>query len=129
MTVVMLRPSRPASRGLRSGGLRSGGLRLAPVQAAMALVFAMIALAVVLQAQRVTGQEVIEDLMVQTDQANRDTAELRAQVAEAESPAEVLVAARSMGMVQPAAVVAVPATGVTEELVPGSANADDGSVG
>lgn len=96
----------------------------------MALVFAMIALAVVLQAQRVTGQEVIEDLMVRTGDATRDTAELRARVAEAESPAEVLAAARSMGMVQPAAVVAVPAT-TADGHVPsaGSPSSDDSALG
>lgn len=91
----------------------------------MATVFVMVALAVTLQAQRVTGQDAIEGLLAETTETGRQGAELRAQVAEAESPAEVLTAAESMGMVQPAAVVAVPAAGGNE----GPARRADGSVG
>lgn len=114
MTVAAVRP-----RGARTSGLwhllgrRVNGFRIPRIgtaQFVMMMIFVMVALAVVLQAQRVTGQEAIEALMTETTQAGRQGAELRAQVAEAESPAEILTSAESMGMVQPAAVVAVPAT-------------------
>jgi cell division protein FtsL len=95
----------------------SGGHRMPRIGTArfvMAMVFVMVALAVTLQAQRVTGQNAIEELLAETTDAGRQGAELRAQVAEAESPSEVLTAAKSMGMVQPAAVVAVPVTAGNE---------------
>lgn len=95
------------------------------VQFVMATVFLMVTLAVTLQAQRVTGQDAIEGLLAETAEADRQGAELRARVAAAESPAEVLAAAESMGMVQPAAVVAVPAAGGNTPA-PGT---DGGSVG
>lgn len=91
----------------------------------MATVFVMVALAVTLQAQRVTGQDTIEGLLAETTVAEMRGAELSAQVAAAESPAEVLAAAQSMGMVQPAAVVAVPAIGGDQV----SARSDGGPVG
>lgn len=120
MTVAVVRPRHAGFSGLRSPFDRwtCGAHRLPRIGAArfvMAMVFVMVALAVTLQAQRVTGQDAIEGLMTETTEAGRQGAELRAQVAEAESPAEVLTAAESMGMVQPAAVVAVPATGPNEE--------------
>lgn len=115
MTVAAVRPRRARTSGLGLlFGRRLNGFRIPRIgtaQFVMTMIFVMVALAVVLQAQRVTGQEAIEALMTQTTQAGRQGAELRAQVAEAESPAEILTAAESMGMVQPAAVVAVPATG------------------
>lgn len=125
MTVAAIRSSGSARRnaGLRARTLRAP--RPGTAQMVMAVVFAMIALAVTLQAQRVSGQDTIEGLMAETTDAARQGAELRARVAEAESPAEVLAAAEALGMVQPAAVVAVPATGAVEA----SPGAVDGPVG
>ncbi len=77
----------------------------------MAAIVAMVALAVTLQAQRVSGQDAIEGLVARTEAATTEGAELRARVAEAESPAEVLAKAQDMDMVTPAAVVAVPSVG------------------
>lgn len=99
--------------------------RIGIAQFVMATVFVMVALAVTLQAQRVTGQDTIEGLLAETTVAEMQGAELRAQVAAAESPAEVLAAAQPMGMVQPAAVVAVPATGGDQVSV----RSDGGPVG
>ncbi|MFV0315672.1 MAG: hypothetical protein ACK5O2_01760 [Microthrixaceae bacterium] len=79
------------------------------IQLGFVTVGAAIAIAVFLQAQRVSGQEHIEDLQARTTEATRQWSELRAAVATAESPAEVLQAAARDGMIQPAAVVAVPA--------------------
>ena len=90
---------------------RETGRRPRAIQFGLATVVAVIALAVSLQAQRVSGQDRIEELHSSTLEATRDSAELRATVAAAESPAEVLAAAAADGMVQPAAVVAIPAAG------------------
>lgn len=79
------------------------------LQFGFAALVAVIAMAVSLQAQRVTGQDRLEDLHQSAADAARESAELRAEVAAAESPAEVLDAAAADGMVQPAAVVAIPA--------------------
>lgn len=111
------------SRGARrSAGVSSlfAGLRLpriSAVQLVMAVMFATVALAVTIQAQRVGGQDAIESLLAETTEASTHSAELRARVARAEAPAEVLSAAEGMGMVQPAAVVAVPAAGVDDASV------------
>lgn len=99
--------------------------RIGVARFVMATVFVMVALAVTLQAQRVTGQDTIEGLLAETTVAEVQGAELSVQVAAAESPAEVLAAAQSMGMVQPAAVVAVPAIGGDQV----SARSDGGPVG
>lgn len=75
----------------------------------MVLVVAMIAIAVTFQAQRVAGQDTLEAVRSEIRDQSRNQSELRAEVAEAESPARILEGAESLGMVEPAAVVAVPA--------------------
>lgn len=130
MTVAAVRPHRGRVGSLWSPvRRRASGARRVPrvaiVQFVMATVFVMVALAVTLQAQRVSGQDTIEGLLAETTEANRQGAELRARVAAAESPAEVLVAAESMGMVQPGAVVAVPAAAGRQAAV----RSDGGPVG
>lgn len=112
----------PARRRVSSGRRAP---RVGIVQFVMATVFLMVALAVTLQAQRVAGQDTLEGLLTETAEADRQGAELRARVAAAESPAEVLAAAESMGMVQPGAVVAVPAAGGDDPAL----RSDGGPVG
>lgn len=91
-----------------------------PLHLGFTALVAVIAMAVSLQAQRVSGQDLLEDLNRSAADATRESAELRAEVAAAESPAEVLDAAAADGMVQPAAVVAIPAA-VSEPSVPDGA--------
>ena len=69
----------------------------------------MIAGAVTLQAQRVAGQDSLESVRTEMRDADRLQAELRASVAESEAPEQILLAAGDLGMVEPAATVAVPA--------------------
>lgn len=69
----------------------------------------MIAAAVTLQAQRVAGQDSLLSIRAEMREATQRQAELRASVAESEAPDEILTAAGELGMVEPAAVVALPA--------------------
>jgi len=75
--------------------------------------FCTFAVAVGLQAQRVAGQADLDALSVRHHLASIEQIELRAAVATAESPAEVLTAAGEIGMVEPAAVAVVPSPGPT----------------
>ncbi len=77
-------------------------------------VIVMIAVPVAFQAQRVAGQDALESLRAEVTEAGLHQSELRAAVAEAEAPAQILDAAENLGMVQPAAVVAVPAPAPAE---------------
>ncbi len=78
----------------------------------------MVVLAVALQAQLVAGQDSLEELNAARVEASELGADLRASVAAAESPANVLAAAEEMGMVRPAAAVAVPAAPNEHAAVP-----------
>jgi len=69
----------------------------------------MIAIAVTFQAQRVVGQDRLEEVRLEMRDEARRQAELRAAAAEAEAPAQVLEAAAELGMVEPSAAVAVAA--------------------
>jgi len=83
--------------------------RLPGLPTAVVILMLMIALAVGLQAQRVSGQAQLADVRSDMRTATQQQAELRASVAEAESPAQLIDAAAQQGMVEPGAVVAVPA--------------------
>ena len=69
----------------------------------------MIAVGVAFQAQRVAGQDRLQEVRIEMRDASRLQAELRAELAEAEAPAQILEAAADLGMVEPAAAVAVAA--------------------
>lgn len=69
----------------------------------------MIAMAVTFQAQRVVGQDHLEEVRLEMRDQARRQAELRAAAAEAEAPAQILEAADELGMVEPSAAVAVAA--------------------
>ena len=71
--------------------------------------FLLLATAVGLQARQVAGQEHLDTLRARMREATTHQVELRSAVAEAESPAKVLEAAKALGMIEPGAAVAVPA--------------------
>lgn len=122
------RPDDEAGGGRRRGALRRAlrSIRLSgPAVVAVSLV-ATIAVAVVLQAQQVSGESVLQDLRADLRDASRTQTELRATVAEAESPSKVIEVAESQGMVEPAAAVAIPAPGIAEED-PGAATPGAGA--
>lgn len=101
--------------------------RFGTTRVVLAIGFAMVVAAVALQAQQVAGQQAVEELIASRSDAAVQGAELRAAVASGESPANILDAAEELGMVQPAAVVAVPAAGGTvsrSDLPPDGAPGD-----
>lgn len=81
------------------------------IRFAVIAVVAMIAMAVAIQAQQVAGQQVLDEVRTESQLQSRVQADLRAAVAEAESPSALLDNAAEIGMVEPAAVVAVPTPG------------------
>lgn len=83
--------------------------RLFGLPAGLVALVAMIAVAVGLQAQQVSGQALLEQVRVEMRDEGHRQAELRAEVAELESPAQVIAAAVDLDMIEPAASVAVPA--------------------
>lgn len=81
------------------------------IRFAVVSVVAMIAMAVAIQAQQVAGQQVLDGVRTESQAQSRVQADLRAAVAEAESPSALLDNAAEIGMIEPAAVVAVPTPG------------------
>lgn len=93
------------------------------VRVAAISIVSMIAVAVAIQAQQVAGQQLLDEVRSEAHAQSRIQADLRAEVAEAEAPSALLHTAEELGMVEPGAVVAVPASGA----VP-SAGRDDAAV-
>ena len=119
------RSSRPTARLLRRGesGSRRRGLlsTMSPLQSALmagaALVFVLLMGVVTISAQRIEGQRRLDTLQTQLADLQNTNRELRAAVAEAESPEVVLDHAARLGLVEPGPIVpvepgpAVPAAG------------------
>ena len=80
-----------------------------PVVTATVVIVTLVAAAVGFAAQQVAGQSHLDTTRDGIVEARQDQQELRAAVAEAESPARVLDAARDLGMIEPAPALAVPA--------------------
>lgn len=92
------------------------------VRVAAVSIVAMIAVAVAIQAQQVAGQQLLDEVRSEAHAQSRIQADLRAEVAEAEAPSALLHTAEELGMVEPGAVVAVPASGAVPSA-PGDAAA------
>jgi cell division protein FtsL len=85
--------------------------RAHPAVVTVVMIVALVAAAVAFEAQQVAGQSHLDHSRAGIAEAHETQQELRARVAEAESPARVLEAAGELGMIEPAPVVAVPAPG------------------
>jgi hypothetical protein len=75
----------------------------------VALVFVTLLGAVALQAQQVSGQDHLDRARAAIEDGLSRRADLHAEVTRSESPAQLEAEALALGMVPPAAVVAVPA--------------------
>ena len=109
---------RSAPKGTRSAGPASDDTTATRrinvsrvVRVAAVSIVAMIAVAVAIQAQQVAGQQLLDEVRSEAHAQSRIQADLRAEVAEAEAPSALLHTAEELGMVEPGAVVAVPASG------------------
>jgi hypothetical protein len=89
------------------------GTRVHPAVVTVVTIVSLVAAAVGFKAQQVAGQSQLDDSRAGLAEAHERQQELRARVAEAESPARVLDAAGELGMIEPAPVVAVPAPGAS----------------
>ena len=126
------RSSRPAARLFRKGesGSRRRGLlsTMTPLQTALvagtALVFVLLMGVVTISAQRIEGQRKLDSLQMQLADLQSTNRELRADVAQAESPEVVLAHAAKLGLVEPGPIVpvepgpAVPAAPVAPSGAP-----------
>ena len=109
------RSSRPVARLFRKGesGSRRRGLlsSMTPVQTALvagtALVFVLLMGVVSISAQRIEGQRTLDSLQTQLSDLQSTNRELRADVAQAESPEVVLAHAAKLGLVEPGPIVPV----------------------
>jgi cell division protein FtsL len=73
------------------------------------LFFATLVLSVAIQGERIKAQEQADRIEARMAAATERHRDLRVAVAQAESPARILEAARSLGMVEPGPIAAVPA--------------------
>ena len=110
MAVPLRAAGAPATDSGESRRSRPALARL--VRVAVISLVALIALAVAIQAQRVAGQQALDEIRSESNAESRRQADLRAELAEAESPSVILAQAEGLGLVEPGAVVAVPAAEV-----------------
>ena len=71
--------------------------------------FATLVVSVAIQGERIKTQERADLIAQRMEDAQVEHRDLRVQVAQAESPQEILEAARELGMVEPGPIAAVPA--------------------